>query len=116
MERIAFFDAKPYDRLWFDRLNTQYDIRYIQERLTESTARLAHGCTAAVAFVNDVLDRRVMTALHDAGIRIVCMRCAGFNNVDLTAASELNMTVTSVPDYSPHAVAEHAIGFTMPVI
>ncbi len=113
MERIAFFDAKPYDRLWFDHLNTQYDIRYIQERLTESSARLAQGCTASVAFVNDVLDRRVMTALHDAGIRIVCMRCAGFNNVDLTAASELGMTVTSVPDYSPHAVAEHAMALTM---
>lgn len=113
METVAFFDEKPYDHLWFDRLNTQYSIRYIGDRLSESTARLARGCRSAVAFVNDRCDRGALEALKDAGVEILVMRCAGYNNVDIHAAAEIGLMVTTVPDYSPYSVAEHAMALLL---
>lgn len=113
METIAFFDEKPYDHLWFDRLNTQYSIRYIGERLSFDTARLARGCRAAVAFVNDRADAQALSALKEAGVELLAMRCAGYNNVDLHKANELGIVVTTVPEYSPHSVAEHAMALLL---
>ena len=98
MKKIAFFDAKPYDRDAFNRLNDgRYDIRYFETRLTASALPLAAGCDAVCAFVNDEIDREVVEGLADAGIKVLAMRCAGYNNVDFNAASETKLTVVRVP-------------------
>ena len=106
---IAFFDTKPYDRESFDRLNDgRYDIRYFESRLTAAALPLADGCDAACAFVNAEIDRAVVEGLVARGVRVLAMRCAGYNNVDFRAAYEAGLTVVRVPAYSPYAVAEHA--------
>ena len=114
MKRIAFFDAKPYDKLWFDKLNTKYEIVYLETRLTKNIARLAAGCDGVVAFVNDTLDADVIDILYDLGIRVIAMRCAGYSNVDFKQAYG-KINVMRVPAYSPHAVAEHAVGLLLTV-
>ena len=113
METIAFYDARPYDRTWFDRLNSAYQLRYIEKAFSPETAQEASGCRAMVAFVNDRLDEASLKAAHDVGVRLICMRCAGYNNVDLAAAEKLGLTVTTAANYSPHAVAEHAMALTL---
>lgn len=113
METIAFYDARPYDRTWFDRLNSAYQLRYIEKAFSLETAQEASGCCAMVAFVNDRLDEASLKAAHDVGVRLICMRCAGYNNVDLAAAEKLGLTVTTAANYSPHAVAEHAMALTL---
>lgn len=113
METIAFFDARPYDRTWFDRLNSAYRIRYLEKAFSPETAQEADGCRAMVAFVNDRLDETSLKAAHAVGIRLICMRCAGYNHVDLAAAERLGLTVTTAAGYSPHAVAEHAMALTL---
>lgn len=113
METIAFYDARPYDRTWFDRLNSAYQLRYIEKAFSPETAQEASGCRAMVAFVNDRLDEASLKAAHDVGVHLICMRCAGYNNVDLAAAEKLGLTVTTAANYSPHAVAEHAMALTL---
>lgn len=113
METIAFYDARPYDRTWFDRLNSAYQLRYIEKAFSTETAQEASSCRAMVAFVNDRLDEASLKAAHDVGVRLICMRCAGYNNVDLAAAEKLGLTVTTAANYSPHAVAEHAMALTL---
>jgi len=109
MKKIAFFDTKPYDRESFDRLNNgRYDIRYFETRLTAAALPLAKGCNAACAFVNAEIDRAVVEGLVSEGIKVLALRCAGYNNVDFKAAFEAGLTVVRVPAYSPYAVAEHA--------
>ncbi|MBQ7667517.1 MAG: 2-hydroxyacid dehydrogenase [Kiritimatiellae bacterium] len=109
MKKIAFFDTKPYDRESFDRQNGgRYDIRYFETRLTAAALPLADGCDAACAFVNAEIDRAVVTGLVERGIKILAMRCAGYNNVDFKAAYDAGLAVVRVPAYSPYAVAEHA--------
>ena len=109
MKKIAFFDTKPYDREAFDRFNAgRYDIRYFETRLTEAALPLANGCDAVCAFVNAEIDRAVVEGLTAQGIKVLAMRCAGYNNVDFKAAYESGLTVVRVPAYSPYAVAEHA--------
>ncbi len=114
MKKIAFFDAKPYDRLWFDQENKKYDFHYIEARLTPATARLAEGYDTVVAFVNDDLDAEVIDTLYDLGIRVVAMRCAGYSNIDFKRAYG-KINIVRVPAYSPYAVAEHAMGLLMTV-
>ena len=114
MKKIAFFDAKPYDRLWFDKENTAYELRYIEARLTPATARLAEGCDAVIAFVNDDLNAEVIDTLYDLGIRVIAMRCAGYSNIDFRKAYG-KINIVRVPAYSPYAVAEHAMGLLMTV-
>lgn len=108
VKKIAFFDAKPYDRIWFDRKKEQadFDIRYFDDRLTPDTAVLAAGCDAVCAFVNDEINAAVVDILYGYGIRVIAMRCAGYNNIDFKAAFG-RIHVVRVPAYSPHAVAEH---------
>jgi len=112
--KFAFFDAKPYDRVGFDRYACEYDIefKYYDSRLCEDTVTLAAGCDGVVVFVNDVLNRAVIDALYIMGIRLICLRCAGFNNVDVRAASG-KITILRVPAYSPYAVAEHAMAMLL---
>ena len=114
MAKIAFFDTKPYDRTSFSRLNERYgfDITWIQGRLSPETARLAEGHDTVCAFVNDLLNSDVLGKLYAMGIRLVALRSAGYNNVDLPAAWE-KIHVVRVPAYSPHAVAEHAVALML---
>lgn len=109
MKKIAFFDAKSYDKIWFDHWNNgRFQIKYLENKLTPDTVSMAAGYDAVCAFVNDNLDKTVIDSLYREGIRVVGMRCTGYNNVDLQAAAG-QVTILRVPAYSPYAVAEHAI-------
>ena len=117
MKTIAFFDTKPYDRESFDRLNNgRYGIKYFETRLTAAALPLAEGCDAACAFVNAEIDRAVVEGLVARGVKILAMRCAGYNNVDFKAAWDAGLTVVRVPAYSPHAVAEHAAALLLALV
>jgi D-lactate dehydrogenase len=113
--KIAFFSTKPYDRTFFDKANKDigHDITYFETRLTRQTLKLAEGHECACAFVNDQLDASVLSALAAQGVRLVALRCAGFNNVDISRANELGISVARVPAYSPYAVAEHTVGLML---
>lgn len=106
---------KPYDRRFFDEAiaQTSHKITYLEPRLTPETAALANGHPAVCAFVNDVLDRTVLEQLSQGGTKFIALRSAGFNHVDLKRAGELGMHVVRVPAYSPHAVAEFAVGLIL---
>lgn len=112
--RIAFFDAKSYDIESFNAVNKDYnfDIRYYQERLSISTVPLAKGADVVCIFVNAECDTQVIDELVNNGVKLIALRCAGFNNVDLKAA-EGRIRVTRVPAYSPHAVAEYAVSLML---
>lgn len=114
MTKIAFFDTKPYDRIWFDRLSGEYEvnIKYYESKLSQDTAVLARGCKAVCAFVNDEINAPTIEGLSDVGVELLAMRCAGYNNVDLKKADGL-LKVARVPEYSPHAVAEHAMALLL---
>lgn len=108
--RIVFFDAKDYDRKSFDTVNKDFgfDVAYYKDRLSMGTVALARGADAVCVFVNDECDAHVIDALAAEGVKLIALRCAGFNNVDLKAA-EGKIRVVRVPAYSPHAVAEFAV-------
>ena len=108
--KIAFFDAKTYDRESFDNeaAGLDLEIHYYKDRLSRRTAQLAQGKDAVCIFVNDECDRQVIDLLAEYGIRLIALRCAGFNNVDMAAARG-RIPVVRVPAYSPHAVAEYAV-------
>ncbi|MGN1110831.1 MAG: 2-hydroxyacid dehydrogenase [Oscillospiraceae bacterium] len=112
MDKIAFFDAKPYDREWFDRINTKFEIRYFEGRLRPENVKLAEGCRAVCAFVNDEINAKTINSLSEMNVEVILMRCAGFNNVALSAA-EGKIKVLRVPAYSPYAVAEHTMGLIL---
>lgn len=112
MEKIAFFDTKPYDKESFTNHNTGYDIRFFEDKLNPDTAALAKGCRAVCAFVNDTIDKDVIDTLVSCGTELLLMRCAGYNNVDLKYA-EGKLTVMRVPAYSPYAVAEHTMALIL---
>ncbi|ULQ51835.1 2-hydroxyacid dehydrogenase [Flavihumibacter fluvii] len=111
--KIAFFSTQSYDRQFFDRFNREQDIVYFEAPLNPQTAPLAAGCTGICAFVNDQLNREVLNILQKLGVKLVALRAAGYNNVDLNAAAELGFTVVRVPAYSPYAVAEHAVALIL---
>ncbi len=112
---VAVFSTKTYDRRFFEAANEQHghDLTFFEPRLTPNTASLAEGHEAVCAFVNDHLDETVLARLAGAGVRLVVLRSAGFNHVDLDAAQRLGLTVARVPAYSPHAVAEHALALLL---
>lgn len=114
MEKIAFFDTKPYDKEWFDKLNTDYTIKYIESKLTPDTAHAARGCKAVVAFVNDTISDETIDELCEIGVKLIAMRCAGYNNVDLKYAKD-KIDVVRVPVYSPYAVAEHTMALLLAI-
>lgn len=115
MADLTLFSTKPYDRTGFEEANrhTPLDVEYFETRLNEQTAALAAGSLAVCAFVNDDLSAPALEALSDGGTKLVAMRCAGFNNVDVQAADELGITVVRVPSYSPNAVAEHTLALML---
>ncbi|MBE6588766.1 MAG: 2-hydroxyacid dehydrogenase [Ruminococcaceae bacterium] len=112
--KVAFFDAKPYDKPSFDKYGEENGIRfkYFETKLTEDTADLAHGFDAVCVFVNDTVNRAVIDKLNSFGIRLLALRCAGFNNVDMKYAHG-RLHVFRVPAYSPYAVAEHTIALLL---
>lgn len=114
MIRCAFFDTKPYDKLWFDRLSEKYGVRfkYYESKLTEDSAVMAKGCDAVCAFVNDDITKNVIDTLCNMGVKLIAMRCAGYNNIDLKAAKD-RISLVRVPAYSPYAVAEHGMGMLL---
>jgi len=113
--RTAVFSTKPYDRAFLLAANERYGhaLVFFEPRLGSATALLAHGFPAVCAFVNDVLDAAVLEALAAGGTRLVTLRSAGYNNVDLETAARLGLTLARVPAYSPNAVAEHAVGMIL---
>lgn len=111
--KIAFFSTQSYDRSYFNRYNTGHELVFFEAPLNEQTVNLATGFTAVCAFVNDQLNAAVIAQLAAQGIRLIALRCAGYNNVDLAAASTHNIPVVRVPAYSPHAVAEHAVALIL---
>jgi D-lactate dehydrogenase len=115
MITTAVFDTKAYDREPLQRAAPAgtIDWRFLEFRLTTETAPLAQGAQAVCVFVNDQLDRPCLAALAGQGVRLVALRCTGFNHVGLAAARELGLTVTRVPVYSPYAVAEHAVALLL---
>ncbi|AXB76242.1 2-hydroxyacid dehydrogenase [Novosphingobium sp. P6W] len=111
---IAIYGTKTYDRHFLTAAGQdRFNLRFLEVPLGRDTAQLAAGCEAVCVFVNDVVDRPVIEQLAALGVRIVALRCAGYNNVDLTAASEQGIAVVRVPAYSPHAVSEFTIGLLL---
>jgi D-lactate dehydrogenase len=112
---VAVYDTKPYDREHLRRAKSADRItwHFHEFRLNEKTALLAEGAQGVCAFVNDQLHDAVLGQLARIGVRLVTLRCTGFNNVDIAAAKRLGLTVTRVPNYSPYAVAEHAVALIL---
>lgn len=115
MTSAIVFDTKPYDRESLLKASVGEDIewRFMEPRLNAETAVLAKGAHTACIFVNDRADRSCLEILANLGIKHIALRCAGFNAIDLDAAKALNLAVTRVPAYSPHAVAEHAVALLL---
>ena len=113
--KIAVYSTKSYDRKYLELVNVKYnfDLEFFDFMLSKRTAKMAEGCQAVCIFVNDNADREVLTELAQIGVKIIALRCAGFNNVDLEAAKELGLSVVRVPAYSPEAVAEHTVGLML---
>ena len=113
--QIAFFNTKPYDRRSFETANAGFghQLRWLKARLDQDSASLAEGCDAVCCFVNDDAGTATLERLAAQGVKVLALRCAGFNQVDLAAAKRLGITVCRVPAYSPHAVAEHAVGLLL---
>lgn len=112
--KIAFFGAKPYDVASFDKVNEKYnyDIRYYKGHLNPNNVVLTQDTDAVCIFVNDTADAAVIDAMVDNGVKLLALRCAGFNNVDLKAAKG-KLPVVRVPAYSPYAVAEYSLALML---
>ncbi|WP_428240420.1 2-hydroxyacid dehydrogenase [Gynuella sp.] len=112
--KVAVFSTKPYDQKHLEAANHgQHELVFFDTHMSAQTAALAEGFDAVCCFVNDVLDAETLSNLHHAGIKMIAMRCAGFNNIDLNKCCELGLPVARVPEYSPYAVAEHAVALIM---
>lgn len=111
---LAFFDAKPYDHIYFDGEleKAGINVKFFEYKLSADSAPLARGCDAVCAFVNDDIDSACVDVLADSGVKLIALRCAGYNNVDFKAAFG-RIHVVRVPEYSPRAVAEHAFSLLM---
>ncbi len=114
MIRIAFFDTKSFDRVPFDTFGKQYEVEYVffESRLNEETAQLAKGFDGVCAFVNDPVNKKIIDILYENGVRLLLLRSAGFNHVDIKAAFG-KIHVYRVPAYSPYAIAEHAMALLL---
>lgn len=113
--KTIVYSTKPHDQQFLSAANNdgRHTFTFVEARLAPETAALADGHNAVCAFVNDQLDRPILERLSNVGVKMVALRCAGFNNVDLRAAKELGLCVARVPAYSPYAVAEHTIGLML---
>lgn len=113
--KVGVFSTKSYDRTFLEAANVdgQHDLVFFEPRLTLETSVLATGLTAICAFVNDQLDAKTLSAIAQTGVRLIALRSAGFNHVDLAAARDLELTLLRVPAYSPFSVAEHAVALIL---
>jgi len=112
--KIAVFSAKKYDREFLNAANgSLHELRFFDPHLNEETVGLATGSQGVCVFVNDQVNAAVIERLHSLGVRLIALRCAGYNNVDLAAATKHDITVVRVPAYSPYAVAEHTIALML---
>ena len=112
--KFAFFDTKPYDKPHFERYGKENGVtfKFFETKLNEDTVKLAHGFDGVCVFVNDTVNAAVIDKLHEMGIKVLALRCAGFNNVDMKHAYG-KIHVVRVPAYSPYAVAEHAMALLL---
>ncbi|GAB2651884.1 2-hydroxyacid dehydrogenase [Vibrio panuliri] len=115
MLNVAMFSSKSYDEKSFSDINREFgfNLHFHDFRLKQKTARMAQGCEVVCAFVNDDLSAPVLKELAENGVKLIAMRCAGYDRVDLAAAKQLGLQVVRVPAYSPEAVAEHTVGMMM---
>lgn len=113
--KIAFFDAKQYDIDSFDAVKGDEKIKYFETKLNEDTVSLVHGYDAVCVFVNDIVSKEVIEKLDELGVHNLALRCAGYNNVDVSAAHG-KVHITHVPAYSPYAVAEHAMALLLTIV
>lgn len=115
--KIAVFSTKPYDREFLTEANNclefPHQLVFHETQLNSNTTLLAYGCGAVCCFVNDHIDAVVLHQLAALGVKLVSLRCAGFNQVDLTEAKKVGITITRVAEYSPHAIAEHTLGLIL---
>lgn len=112
--KVAVYSAKPYDEEFLGRANQgRHELLFLPFPLNDNTAALAQGCRAVCCFVNDKLSAPVLQQLAKGGVKLVALRCAGYNQVDLSAARQNGILVARVPEYSPHAVAEHALALIL---
>ena len=111
--KIAVFSSHHYDEEYLNRFNTGHQLTYFTPSLSEHTVALTEGFDAVCCFVNDVMDETVLQLLHNNGIKLIVLRCAGFNNVDIKTAKALGIPVVRVPAYSPEAVAEHTMALIL---
>jgi D-lactate dehydrogenase len=113
--KVAFFSTQVYDRVFFEKYNVDfgYELDFFETQLNEQTAKLISNTDVVCVFVNDVVNEAVIKQLAERKVRIIALRCAGFNNVDLEAAKKYNLKVCRVPAYSPEAVAEHAMAMIL---
>jgi len=112
---VLFYSAKVYDREFFlsSSKKNQHKLRFVEDSLTGETVKLLHGETAVCVFVNDVVNGEVLHDLFSAGVKLIALRCAGYNNVDIITAKKLGIKFVRVPAYSPNAVAEHAVALML---
>ena len=112
---IAFFGSKPYDEASFNEKNKEYgfELRYYKGHLNKHNVILTQGVDAVCIFVNDTADTEVIRLMADNGVKLLALRCAGYNNVDLKAAADRGITVVRVPAYSPYAVAEYTVALML---
>jgi D-lactate dehydrogenase len=113
--KVSIFSTKSYDRQFFTAANIQHqhELIFLEPRLNRQTASLATNTNAICIFVNDEVDRATLTDLANRGVELIALRCAGYNNVDVPAATALGMKIVRVPAYSPYAVAEHTVGLML---
>lgn len=117
MLKFALFDAREYDRPAFERCSEKYGfaLKFFETKLNEDTVTLANGFDGVIVFVNDTVNKEVIDKLTEYGVKIIALRCAGFNNVDLKSAKN-RITVVRVPAYSPQAIAEHTMALLLSAV
>ncbi|MEO8237162.1 MAG: 2-hydroxyacid dehydrogenase [Flavobacterium sp.] len=113
--KIAFFSTQPYDRTFFNQYNSGFgfELHFFETQLNPKTVILIENASIVCVFVNDIVNEAVIKQLAEKNVKIIALRCAGFNNVDLEAAKKYNLKVCRVPAYSPQAVAEHAMAMIL---
>jgi len=115
--KVAVFSTKPYDREFLTAANSTlaqpHELLFYEAQLNQRSTSLAQNCSAVCCFVNDHLDAVVLQQLADTGVKLIALRCAGFNQVDLVTAKKLGLIIARVAEYSPHAVAEHTLGLIL---
>ncbi len=113
--KVVVFSTKRYDQTFLENANVDFGHKlvFLENRLTNETVSLAQGYPAVCVFVNDIVNADLLQRLSQGGTRVIALRCAGFNNVDLLTAEKLDMKVVRVPSYSPYSVAEHTVGLIL---